>query len=41
MRADAACGYSVQKEEEPVFPGIIGFSDQYRCYDETVIEFVV
>ncbi len=24
-----------------MFPGIIGFSDQYHCYDETVIEFVV
>lgn len=29
------------KQEEPVFLGIIGRSDQYCCYDETVIEFVV
>lgn len=29
------------KQEEPVFLGITGHSDQYWCYDETVIEFVV
>lgn len=43
VHGDAACFFffSWAKQEEAVFLGIIRHLDQYWCYDETVIEFVV
>lgn len=35
------CFLFCAKQKAPVFSGIIGLPDQYRCYDETVMEFVV
>lgn len=40
-RASRMCVFYSAEQKAPVFSGIFGLPDQYRRYDETVMEFVV